>query len=264
MISDEKMMAVLGSPISHSLSPKLHNLAYSRLGVKANYQSFEVNSGDLSRFLDAHTPELWSGFSLTMPLKEEAFQLITKLDSDAKGASAINTLISDGENWAGINTDVFGFRYIFESFDVFDNEFDSVSILGAGGTARAALVALDGFSGEINVFRRSKARDLSLGLANPRASIRDWEDVSEAFNSRIIINALPIEGINSISNLIRRVGVVIDALYHPWPTLLSESQNGRYISGKDLLVAQALRQIELFSGRDIARGEFFAFLRSSI
>ncbi|MFY7813172.1 MAG: hypothetical protein ACOVQZ_04905, partial [Candidatus Nanopelagicaceae bacterium] len=89
-------------------------------------------------------------------------------------------------------------------------------------------------------------------------------DVSEAFNSRIIINALPIEGINSISNLIRRVDVVIDALYHPWPTLLSESQSGRYISGKDLLVAQALRQIELFSGRDIARGEFFAFLRSSI
>ena len=166
MISDEKMMAVLGSPISHSLSPKLHNLAYSRLGVKANYQSFEVNSGELSRFLDAHTPELWSGFSLTMPLKEEAFQLITRLESDAKAASAINTLVSDGENWTGINTDVFGFRYILETFDVFDNESDSVSILGAGGTARAALVALDGFSGEINVFRRSNARDLSLGLAN--------------------------------------------------------------------------------------------------
>lgn len=264
MKMDEKKLAVLGSPISHSLSPKLHNLAYAHLGINAKYESFKVDAGELARFLDSHRPENWRGFSLTMPLKEEAFGLIRYLESNAETAGAVNTLLSDGENWQGMNTDVFGFRYLFETFDVFENQDDSVSILGAGGTARAALVALDKFSGEIKVYRRNESRDISLKKANPRVSIRNWDEISKAFDSKVVINALPNEGIESIASFARPVRVIIDALYHPWPTLLSKSQDIKYIGGKDLLVAQALRQIEIFGGQNIARGDLFTFLRSAI
>ncbi|MGA1158846.1 MAG: hypothetical protein ACO3UT_03450 [Candidatus Nanopelagicaceae bacterium] len=264
MISEEKKLAVLGSPIGHSLSPKLHNLAYSRLGVNAKYESFDVESGNLEGFLNSHHPETWRGFSLTMPLKEEAFQLISNLDNESRSASAVNTLLSDGQNWQGLNTDVFGFRYLFETFNVFQDGRESVSILGAGGTARAALVALDNFSGEIKVYRRNQSRDSSIRRANPRAIIIDWDQVSNAFNSNILINALPADGVATLSSYTRPVNLLIDALYYPWPTLLSKTQDSNYLSGKDLLVAQALRQIELFSGRVIARGEIFSLLRAAI
>jgi len=264
MKTDQNQLAVLGSPISHSLSPKLHNLAYSKLEIKAKYESFEVKIGELAQFLESHSPEHWRGFSLTMPLKEEALEVVENLDAGAKFASAVNTLLSDGEKWQGLNTDIFGFRYLFETFDVFEDGRNSVSILGAGGTARAALVALDNFPGQIKVFRRNPKRDLLLNKANPRAAISNWEEIPRAFDSNVVINALPVAGIESIIGDAHLVNVVIDALYNPWPTLLSKIQVTNYVSGKDLLVAQALRQIELFSGQEIARGEVFTFLRSAI
>lgn len=267
MMSQRKRFAVLGSPIGHSLSPKIHNLAYERLGFAGNYEGFEVKAGDLSDFLKTHPADVWSGFSLTMPLKEIALELVTDIESSAARASSINTLLPFGNSWQGLNTDIFGFRYLFDTFDLLSNESAQVAILGAGGTARAALVALDGFPGPVSIYRRSSSRDQALKKANPGAEIIDWEFANEAFQADVLINALPREGIESLRktvNSFQQARVIIDALYHPWPTLLSGSARDLFLSGKDLLVAQALRQIELFTGADLARGEFFKELRAAL
>jgi len=86
--------AVLGSPISHSLSPLLHNTAYSQLGIQGTYEAIEVNAGGLSKFMDGQDNS-WTGFSLTMPLKEEAIAYADLVDDLAKRINSANTLYKD-------------------------------------------------------------------------------------------------------------------------------------------------------------------------
>ncbi|MFZ9205396.1 MAG: shikimate dehydrogenase family protein, partial [Candidatus Nanopelagicaceae bacterium] len=153
-----KRAAVLGSPISHSLSPLIHNHAYSLLEYPAIYEAIEVKSGELSDFL---AKELASsevlGFSLTMPLKEELAQLSTpalQVDARAKSINSANTIYMDGQSWKVSSTDVDGFEFLLK-----DLSFSTVSILGAGGTARAAIASLSDRDVKIEIYRRSTSRD---------------------------------------------------------------------------------------------------------
>jgi shikimate dehydrogenase len=91
----------------------------------------------------------------------------------------------------------------------------------------------------------------------------NWSEISTAFNSDVVINTLPESGIASLAGKIRKVSFVVDALYHPWPTLLGKVQVENFLSGKDLLVAQAIKQIELFTGMTFDRDEMFKKLRTS-
>ncbi|MFM7355985.1 MAG: shikimate dehydrogenase family protein, partial [Actinomycetota bacterium] len=113
-----KRAAVLGSPISHSLSPLIHNHAYSLLEYPAIYEAIEVKSGELSKFL---TRELANsevlGFSLTMPLKEELAQLSTpdlQVEARAKAIDSANTIYKDGQSWKVSSTDVDGFEFLLK------------------------------------------------------------------------------------------------------------------------------------------------------
>lgn len=253
-------LAVLGSPIAHSLSPLLHNAAYRHLGVVADYQKCEVNSEEFAKFLETHPPNYWRGFSLTMPLKEIGLQFSQEVEARGIQAGAINTLISNGVSWRGVNTDISGFEGLFESI-----EFERVSILGAGGTARAALVALASVSAHIKVFRRNSRRDADLLRAHPDIAILDWGDLRSATNCDLLINCTPTEASGDLAGLSGKIETVIDSLYSPWPPPLFQSiQAVSAYSGKDLLVAQALEQISLFSGVQFEKAEMFARLRTLI
>ena len=100
--------AVLGSPIGHSLSPLLHNVAYKHLGVQGQYEAIEVKSGQLSEFLSTTQKDV---FSLTMPLKEEALGVAHDVSQIAKKISGGNTLVRSGTGWNLTSTDVEGFKY---------------------------------------------------------------------------------------------------------------------------------------------------------
>lgn len=264
--------AVLGSPIDHSLSPELHNFAYRALGVSASYERHEVRKGELRQFLDSHSNQEWCGFSLTMPLKEEALGLCTKMDEDAARASSINTLKRTSNGWEGFNTDVFGFRFLISRIVEYSKvrngrieEDLAVSVIGAGGTARAALVALDDFDFRVKVYRRNESRDEGLKLANDKIEIADWTNWCESFNSSLVINCAPIEAMESLSSKDLISGFLIDALYKPWPTpLMKIAANEKLFSGKDLLVSQALKQLEIFLDTPIEYGRLFSELRDQI
>ena len=264
--------AVLGSPIKHSLSPKLHNFAYTELGVEAHYERFQVDHGQLGNFLHSHSSEAWDGFSLTMPLKEEALNLAAELDSDSGHASAINTLKRSENGWAGFNTDVFGFRFLIGKF-LQDSKAQSigfeagsiVSIIGAGGTARAALVALRDYDVGVKVYRRNNSRDESIRQANPKVEILDWSEWLTSFDASLVINCAPKEAFQSIPSGSSISGFLLDALYDPWPTpLMKLTAMDSLFSGKDLLVAQAIRQIEIFLQLQLNRVDFFEKLRAII
>lgn len=240
--------AVLGSPIEHSLSPLLHQRAYEFLGIAGSYDRFRVEESELAAFLERHKPGQWRGFSLTMPLKERALEVANRIEASAIKANAINTLVASEDGWAGFNTDVRGFASLLENLS-----FESVSILGAGGTARAALVALSDLEIAPSLFRRSSHRDGLLKTANEQVVIRDWDLHLDALTADLIISTLPGTVELAISSEVP-LRNVIEAAYDPWPTAMSRPKtNGAYISGRELLVAQAIEQIALFTEVEFER-----------
>ncbi|MEI6109044.1 MAG: shikimate dehydrogenase, partial [Actinomycetes bacterium] len=130
--------AVLGSPISHSLSPVLHRAAYEALGLPHTYEAIEIDESQLAEFVKS-LDENWLGLSLTMPLKEVAFQVAHTIDETARLSGSINTLIF-ADQISAHNTDVLGIMDSLTEFGIGSPR--SAIMLGAGATARSALLAL--------------------------------------------------------------------------------------------------------------------------
>ena len=249
-----KRAAVLGSPISHSLSPLIHNHAYSLLEYPAIYEAIEVKSGELSDFL---ARELASGevlgFSLTMPLKEELAQLSTpalQVDARAKSINSANTIYMDGQSWKVSSTDVEGFEFLLK-----DLSFSTVSILGAGGTARAAIASLSDRDVNIEIYRRSTSRDASLSAAamSSQIEIYDWDKCARAWKSELVINTIPSDQVLTMIKEFSSPKILLDATYSPWPPGLTKQQldaKGLLVSGLQLLAAQAVYQISLMTQID--------------
>ena len=114
-----KRAAVLGSPISHSLSPAIHNAACLALGIEGKYDAVEVKENELEGFIHEvdRTPADWIGFSLTMPLKEAIFKVADVVDPLAKQIFSANTLIPTDDGWYATSTDVAGFIWALAEND---------------------------------------------------------------------------------------------------------------------------------------------------
>jgi shikimate dehydrogenase len=239
--------AVLGSPVAHSLSPLIHNKIYQELGIDGEYIAIETKSGELSRTISER--KNWSGFSVTMPLKEEAFNLATIHDQYSERSKSANTLIFD-QHWSCFNTDVLGFQTIFESLST--EAFESVLILGNGGTAKAALLALEPYAKDLSQIRRSSLRD-EQNTECFIGSIKfiDWKQELSMDKFTLVINTLPLAGILNFlqDHRIRTEGtIILDALYSPWPppfTSIALERGVPVIFGYELLVHQGIRQAEL-------------------
>jgi shikimate dehydrogenase len=134
----ERRLAVLGSPIDHSLSPLLHAAAYKVLELPWTYEAIDVTGDRLAEFLRSRDRR-WRGLSLTMPLKRDVIPMLDSLDSVASLTRAVNTVLFDGDKRRGYNTDVAGLIAAFRRHQV--ENLDSVVILGGGATAASALVA---------------------------------------------------------------------------------------------------------------------------
>ena len=256
--------AVLGSPISHSLSPLIHNHAYFLLEYPATYEAIEVKSGKLEEFL---ARELLShdllGFSLTMPLKEELIQISSpalQIDLRSREINSANTIYRDVEGWKVTSTDVEGFQFLFR-----DISFSSVSILGAGGTSRAAIAALAESNVNFEIYRRSANRDASIIAAalGSNIEIKDWDRCAEAWKSDLVINTIPADQVSSLIKGYTAPKLFLDATYSPWPPGLTKLQleaKRSLISGFELLAAQAVYQIALMTKVEFDKNWLFSEL----
>lgn len=254
--------AVLGSPISHSLSPTLHKRAYEILGIEAQYDAVEVPSGALSEFIEnvnSTNSTNWLGFSLTMPLKEEVLTIADDIDPLAKRINSANTLIPiSPRKWRALTTDVSGFIWALTANDIL--EFSQVTIIGAGATARAAAAAIDAPGRLIKVINRNpnRANAMKAAIENADVEFINWEEAD--LQSDLVINTTP-QGV--ADSLPTGTGILFESLYHPWPTVLAEKWPGSVIDGLDLLVHQAIDQIAHMTGKSINRKDFAAELRKA-
>jgi shikimate dehydrogenase len=257
--------AVLGSPISHSLSPVLHRAAYQALGLKGRYEAIEVKAGSLEGFI-ATRDETWTGFSLTMPLKEEVLRIATSVDPLALQIHSANTLLRSGSGWRALTTDVTGFQHALISHRI--AKFERVLIIGAGATARAAAAACDESGRQIAVIRRSNRGDDTMRSAVGKSAISFLEWNGDLSSADLVINTTPA-GVADIflpQVTSQPAGVFFEALYNPWPTKLLarwRAFGGETIDGLDLLVHQGIDQVALMGQVAVDRDLLAPLLRSA-
>ena len=255
---------VLGSPISHSLSPLLHNAAYKFLGVAASYSAFEVRSGNLQSFLDTDGSAL-NCLSLTMPLKEEAMSISTSISDISRKIQSGNTLHKVGGLWNLTSTDVEGFIHAlrFNGRDATGN----VLILGAGATARAVVAACNGISDTVTVVNRNPKREAAIRQAAPNLTIDfiAWNSEIKFDQFDLVVNTTPGDSATQFVDTIDSArGTFFDVLYNPWPTQLLTHwrlAGGYGIDGLDLLIHQAISQIEIFTSLTVERDQLANILR---
>jgi shikimate dehydrogenase len=269
--------AVLGSPIAHSLSPVLHRAAYARLGLaRWSYGRHEVDEAGLAGFLDVvkreDTERSWAGLSLTMPLKRVVIPLLDEADPTALAVHAVNTLVfrADGSRY-GANTDVAGLAAALRERGV--GSVRGAAVLGAGATAGSALAALSGLvKGPITVYLRNPARlaefDALVAHFGLELDPRPWADAAGAAQFELVVNTTPAGAADELAGrLPNHVGTLFDVLYHPWPTPLAAAwseRGGAVLGGQDLLVHQAVRQVELMTGIEDRSAEILQAMRSAL
>lgn len=251
--------AVLGSPVSHSLSPALHTAAYAALGLSQwTYGRCEVTEAELADVV-AGLDDEWRGLSLTMPLKEVAFEVAATVTEVARAAGAVNTLVRrDDGRWDGANTDVAG---IVGALGPVDHQ-GSATILGSGATARSAALALVDLG----------VRDVVVAARNPETSaevvsllqerdvqarhvpLEDWAGEPRRLVVSTLAPGASAAAASALSGaVVTLAGITLmDVVYADWPTPLARAARDHgavVVSGLDMLVHQAAAQVELFTGR---------------
>ncbi|NBO51217.1 MAG: shikimate dehydrogenase [Actinobacteria bacterium] len=242
-------LAVAGSPISHSLSPLLHTTAYELLGVQASFSTEELTDLDFGEFYFKAKASGYRGLALTMPLKEISIGFVDRVDPVAKQISSINTIIFESTGSIGLSTDLMAFKSLLKPY--FGKR---IGILGAGGTARAAIGALKGTGSEVTVLTRSMTRhdQLHAAAVDLELSFLDWHNFEEIQDRDLIISTTPAGATDGLS-VISSKADFFEVIYHPWPTELAKRYQNlgkSVIGGLSLLVEQALFQIKYFSQKD--------------
>jgi len=260
--------AVLGSPISHSLSPLLHTVAYTELGLESEYTRIEVKSGELGDFLK-NCGATWSGFSLTMPLKEEVLDFSDDVSPLAARIRSANTLVQNPSGiWSASTTDVSGFTHALSAHG--RDASGDVLIIGGGATARAAVAACDGVATRISVMVRSQSKvgEISNCVELSDLDFLEWGDTNIFATADLIISTTPEFATDSLVKNFpsNPAGLFFDVLYKPWPTLALEKWSGfggQIVDGLDLLIHQAIDQVMAFSGEKVERASMAQLLRSN-
>jgi shikimate dehydrogenase len=250
----DRRLAVIGSPVAHSLSPVLHRAAYRALGLDWGYDRHEVRAGGLTAFVDG-LDRHWRGLSVTMPLKEETAALADGADRTVELTGAANTLLLDGGRRIARNTDVAGVERALTDAGAADLEH--AVIVGAGATARSVLVALDGLGLRgVTALVRDPARAVAFArLADELGLELDLVDIAELRHlvdgtdvvAWTLPNGVPLPSPLTLTDV--PGAVALDVTYSPWPGPLAApwlEAGGRVASGRDMLLHQAVRQVRFF------------------
>lgn len=255
-----EQLAVLGWPIGHSLSPRIHRAAYEVLGLDWHYSAVRCGEAGLGSFLAGRGPE-WRGLSLTMPLKEEAFRLAASLDPIARESGVVNTLRHRGDGgWDGFNTDVPGLASAISAAGL---DATRTAVLGTGATAVSALLAARQL-GARETRIAGRRPDAAISLAQRFDGSHDLQCVGmglsdpelSAWRPTLTISTLPgpagatVEVADAL-----HAAPLFDVAYDPWPSPLAqrwERAGGRALPGTNMLIEQAIVQIRIFCGGDPA------------
>lgn len=240
------VVGVCGWPVTHSLSPVLHNAAFGAVGLDWVYVPFALRPEGAVETLRAAWRLGIRGLSVTMPHKQAAHAAATVVTPDVERTGAANTLVSDDEGWTAHNTDIGGFRLFLAEDLGLDVRGRRVGIVGAGGVASAVLDALVVDGAEVVVWNRT--RDRAVRLAGEDRVVASPADLSSC---DLVVGCVPPDAAPA-ELAFRRDQVVVDLVYAPPRTplmRLAADAGAEVHNGLGLLVRQAALQFELWTGR---------------
>lgn len=250
---------VIGSPIEQSLSPVLHKAAYQYLGLDFAYGRNEVLAGGLSDFLRSSDI---NGVSVTMPLKNEAFDLAVSHDEDSLTTGVSNTLVRSASGWRGFNTDVYGICQALSNV----SEPRITVVIGSGATARSGIVALSKLFPKTQVHLISRNQDAGIALEvfgkklGLNVSMKP-ATVQALLSADLVMSLVPAGSYGELWEEIARSGhsssgTLFDVAYNPWPSKAGLAWSpSTVISGIEMLIWQAIEQVQIFASANGSIGE---------
>ncbi|WP_188188171.1 shikimate dehydrogenase [Nonomuraea sp. SYSU D8015] len=257
--------AVLGSPIAHSLSPYLHRAAYQAMGLDGwSYEAFECDEARLPGLLGELAPvrgqgaedaDAWAGLSLTMPLKRAVLPLLDTVSELAVEVGGANTVVFRDGRRHGDNTDVHGIEQALAEAGVPAPR--SATVLGGGATAASTLAALRNlglFSATLLVRDPARAGGTvevaeRLGVA---LAVETFDKLDVLTRVDLVVSTLPSGAADAFADRLAGVPALFDVVYSPWPTRAAaavQAAGGTVVGGFAMLLHQAVRQVELMTGR---------------
>jgi 3-dehydroquinate dehydratase/shikimate dehydrogenase len=255
-----QVIGLVGLPVSHSISPQIHNASFESLELNAVYIPFEVKNLNefVGRMVHPRTRELdWNmrGLSITAPYKSVVMDQLDWIDPAAREIGAVNTIVAEGDELHGYNTDASGF---LEALSNLVGELKGLrcAVIGTGGAARTAVWSLRRQSAEVTVFARNGPRAKALaGTFGAR-----WEklDGADFKDFAVVINATPLGTAGqwetetpAIASQLAGARFVYDLVYNPASTRFmreAQSVGCETLGGLGMLVAQAQEQFRLWTG----------------
>lgn len=248
------VVGVIGDPVAHSLSPRLHNAAFHALGIDWVSVGFPVAAGALEPALTGMLALGIRGLSVTMPHKSEAARLVSARTPIAELLGAVNCVWPDGGGIRGDNTDGAGLLAALAGEAGFDPAGRRCVVVGAGGAARAVVASLAGEGADVVVVNRSPGPAAhAAALAGPGGRVGTAGDAASA---DLVVNATPLgmrpgDGLPLDPSLVPPGALAVDLVYHPSPTewlVALRSRGVDAFDGVGMLVHQAALQIERWTG----------------
>ncbi len=254
-----KHYSIIGNPLSHTLSPILHNYWFKKYKIEGNYTSLEIKKEDIEKIIIKIRKKQIEGVNITLPFKQKVIPFIDKLVNDAKETNSVNTIYLNSENLVvGDNTDVFGLQagYLKEITSS-KTENKKALIMGAGGVAPSVILALKK-SNINNIFITNRTYEKSLILQKKFTNIKiiKWEVIEEKIkNFDIVINAtsLGLKNGNDFNFLFRNFKkemIYIDTIYNPLETKMLKHLKLNHIktfNGLNMFVYQGQKSFYMWT-----------------
>ena len=252
---------VVGHPIAHSLSPKMHNLALHHYSLNATYFAVDLPPRHLNEFIAWMNRDEFLGCNITIPWKRELITVPDTLSPEAKAVGAMNTVSKkeDGTQLHGSNTDIYGFSLPLEPYDDLLTRQRAI-IFGSGGASLAVQYALDemGFEEQIIVSRRPATVRALEGRGFKRiVGYNQWQSFAD--EADLLVNTTPLGMGNHIDSSpvdyhdtsLLEGKLCYDLIYNPLKTTFlreAESAGAETIGGLDMLIHQGSRSFEIWTG----------------
>ena len=247
-----KKYFVIGNPIDHSLSPKLHNHWFKENKIDAIYDKKKIDENDLKTVFSEFKEKKINGINVTVPFKKLVIPYLDKLSIEAEQTQSVNTIMLNNNNLVGHNTDISGFAKAIKNLN-FNFEGKKIFILGAGGVVPSLIYALNKINvSEITISNRTREKAENLKLRFQDINILDWGHITD-FD--VIINATSLGLNKEIINLnLSKIGknkLFYDVIYNPRETnfLKKGKKLGNKIeNGKLMFIYQAFEAFKLWHG----------------
>ena len=250
--------AIIGNPISHSLSPIMHNYWFKKYRINAEYELLEIDKSDIQNVINKIKSKEIRGINVTLPYKNFIIPFLTKTINDANETHSVNTvMLDDNENLIGENTDVFGFQAAYLKSIPNQENKKKVLILGAGGVAPSIILALlKSNIHDISLSNRTFEKSLFLKKKFKNLNIIKWDDFSENIDKfDIVINATSLglnfndEFKNDFSNF-KKTLIYIDTIYNPAETKMIKyfrSNKIKTFNGLNMFIYQGQKAFYLWN-----------------